>query len=324
MINCVSTNKSYQKIYQRKYFNYGSFSKSYHKFVHKKYCDYKSKRFCGINYKKYLIKIIMLSILIILMSRNSCSYSEICLEKNMFGIVYFNPYLQGIHYLFPTNTFIKFPSSSQKILYSKSENTQIILTTNDGLKIEIDFNFYFKLIPEKLGSLYTKYGNNYYNFIQISAKANILKMLSRFSSDQIINQRKYIHSIINQNLKNHIENLISVEILNNLSNLLHIEIPIILKNIYLHSFLTIQDAIMGKHQQLLNLIKYETKTMITKIRSHTDFILKNSLIEANQLIILSKLRAKNIKNSAYGLGYKKIKSKLNMTKDMLFKLIKIL
>lgn len=70
-------------------------------------------------------------------------------------------YEEGFYYTSPVATFIRFPRTWQSVEFSPSETAQDVVVatrTEDGLDLQIDISFQYRLVKGTLISLYKEYG----------------------------------------------------------------------------------------------------------------------------------------------------------------------
>ena len=109
----------------------------------------------------------------------------------------------GIHFLGIGHSFIKYPTTLQILEFSKdgsADGPAIKSRTSDGLEVQIEISFQYKLNSAQLYNLFMKYEHQYKHVYENFAIDLISDLTTQYSSNQFFTQRQLIGQNIHQKL----------------------------------------------------------------------------------------------------------------------------
>lgn len=135
-------------------------------------------------------------IVIIIFSFASIGIKEIGLNySSLFQSIDKKTYSSGFYYIGITHSFLTFPSVVQNIEFSNEAHAHmgpIRSRTLDGLEVQLDVSFQYKLKFEGLYSMYMKYGPDYERVFILTAINSLTDMTTKFNAYNFFYDRQSI------------------------------------------------------------------------------------------------------------------------------------
>jgi len=145
-------------------------------------------------------------VIILIFSFSSIGVNEIGLDySSMFQTIEKRPYGSGFYYIGITHSFLKFPSVVQNIEFSKEKKAHmgpIKSRTLDGLEVQLEISFQYRLKFEKLYEMYMKYGINYESVFIVTAVDILTDMTTKFTAYKFFYDRQSIGDLMKKELAN--------------------------------------------------------------------------------------------------------------------------
>jgi len=133
--------------------------------------------------------------MLLLFSFSSLNVNEYGLDYSSISkTVHSEPYVAGFHFLGVGHSFFRFPRTVQTIEFS-SEHTatsgNIRSRTSDGLEVNLEISYQYKVIFEKLYDLYSQYGMDYYGVFEKIGIDVLTELATKYTAyDFFVNRQK--------------------------------------------------------------------------------------------------------------------------------------
>jgi regulator of protease activity HflC (stomatin/prohibitin superfamily) len=151
---------------------------------------------------------------LLLSSFESVDYNEYGLKQNIITKE-IDPevYTVGLYFTGPFATFIRFPSTWQTIEFSPSwdaDDIPISTRTEDGLDLEIDISFQYRLREADVLQLYSEYGLDYEHAMVKIARGVLRDVAGGYDALEFFYNRSLISNDMTQSLKSK-ENILFIQ-----------------------------------------------------------------------------------------------------------------
>ena len=145
-------------------------------------------------------------IVILIFSFGSIGVNQIGLDySSLFQSIEKRPCSSGYYYIGITHSFLKFPSVVQNIEFSKERKANmgpIRSRTLDGLEVQIEMSFQYRLKYERLYDMYMRYGPDYEKVFIVTAVDILTDMTTKFTAYKFFYDRQYIGDTMKKELAN--------------------------------------------------------------------------------------------------------------------------
>jgi len=143
---------------------------------------------CGIG--------IVTLIFILFFSFSSIGVNEVGLDySSLFKSIDSKTYGSGYYYIGITHSFLRFPSVVQNLEFSREPKANmgpIKSRTLDGLEVQLEISFQYRLMYEKLYEMYMKYGPHYEKIFVVTAVDVLTDMTTKFTAYKFFYDRQLI------------------------------------------------------------------------------------------------------------------------------------
>ncbi|HEC40916.1 hypothetical protein LCGC14_1072420 [marine sediment metagenome] len=180
---------------------------------------YKDERYEHFKYGK-LFGLIFIAILVITgvtltgFSFKQVNYNQYALKQNVFT-KQIDPvvYEEGLHMIGFWNDFLLFPSTYITIEFTphpSAEDIPISVQTKNGLLVNVDLSFQFRIRKADLLTLYSSYGNTYKSYIQAVARSALREVVGTYNAETLYANRTTVNSAMSTALYNSINSIVEV------------------------------------------------------------------------------------------------------------------
>jgi len=154
------------------------------------------------------------SVSILVCSFEQIDFNEYGLKQNIWTREFSEEiYEEGLYYIDPLHTFLRFPSTWQTIEFTPdfySDDIPLSTQTKDGLEVTVDVSFQFRLRKQDLLMLYSSYGMDYKDyFIRVSRSA-LREVCGEFSAIEFYANRSIVNLVMKTSLNDSLASLIEV------------------------------------------------------------------------------------------------------------------
>ncbi len=154
------------------------------------------------------------SVSILVCSFEQIDFNEYGLKQNIWTREFSEEiYEEGLYYIDPLHTFLRFPSTWQTIEFTPdfySDDIPLSTQTKDGLEVTVDVSFQFRLRKQDLLILYSSYGMDYKDyFIRVSRSA-LREVCGEFSAIEFYANRSIVNLVMKTSLNDSLASLIEV------------------------------------------------------------------------------------------------------------------
>lgn len=153
--------------------------------------------------------VIVALIILIVLSFDTLEYQEMGLNYSWISqTVETHPYTSGRYYLGIGNHFIKFPQMVKSVYFlndlsSSTQGPPLKSRTKDGLNVDLEVSFQYRLELQKLPNLYSTLGPDYEKTLVRMAIEQLTTAATMHNAHQFFNNRTTIGQEMHNKLKDH-------------------------------------------------------------------------------------------------------------------------
>lgn len=246
-------------------------------------------------------------------------WNEIAFVRDKFGTVDTSHVVeQGRHYLPLTHELVKFPSTFQKVSFLTSDNTALSIFTQDGYQISIEIQFYYRLIPSNLKTVYDLYSMNYGIGVINLAKLTIRELSGSSSSgvylplQSYIDNRTHIANVYAHELERRTREQLSIDVPAKYFRIIKLGIPDDMIQRYQQTVIQLQNNEVSANTQQVLALEAQTEKMVSVINAQTNYTLTSAAIESDLIVKNAIIESNNIINNADIDGFNILCNLLNI------------
>jgi regulator of protease activity HflC (stomatin/prohibitin superfamily) len=232
-------------------------------------------------------------------------------------------YHSGRHYIGVAHSFIVLPRVFQSIDFTQTERGQDALVpdapplnsrTRDGLSIQLEVSFQYKLSSDKVLSVFDKFALDYKKTIIQIARDVIRDIASDYDAFEFFTQRKQIGDAMEVALK---KELLTIDITIEFVQLRDVNLPTEYENVIEAKEIQRQQIPKAQYEQEAELVVAETQLLLAS--KNAEIVRVNAAAESDRIRIDSYANANTTLNTiaAYSTAYKELTDSLNLTPDQL-------
>lgn len=253
------------------------------------------------------------------------------LEATEFGLNYswisknISPQIKenGLYYIGVGHSFIKFPKTVQTIEFSLNKNANqgpIQSRTSDGLEVTLEISFQYILQPDKIYTLYNKYGNNYNKVFQNIAVHILTEEATKYTAYNFFMDRGKIKDDFQLELDKKFNEICYATI--QFLQLRSVDLPNLFEESIQESEVKKQDIEKAKAEQ--NKVKIEMDTKIKAAEFQKNVVINvaegeaEAIFKQNQADVESLVKTQETQI----MVYKNLKNTLGLDNKKLLELIK--
>jgi len=147
---------------------------------------------------------VLVALILIACSFSVLNYNEVGLNySTWFKVIEDKTYEHGIHFIGLGHAFHRYEISLTTIEFSKDRSANLPMIkcrTKDGLELDLEISLQYKVIPEKLYTIYTTYGDNERTILLRVILDKISATSTAFSSNDFFTKRKEIQARMKKEL----------------------------------------------------------------------------------------------------------------------------
>lgn len=273
--------------------------------------DYRGIKIAGIS----LGALVILSCIIVIPSVSKVDTTEIAIRKNSWtGVVDLDDrYEAGRHWIGWSYRLIKYPKTIQTITYNPgNEATDMQLTsrTADGLAIDLDVSFQYKLRLEDLDQIYMEYEKDYEPTIVRVSRSILRDVVANFTAIEFFTDRDVIGQEMEDALR---EECIEVYIDIVMLQLTRIDLPDSFEAVLEEVEVARQQYEIALHNQAAALVEAETLVLLAEIQAEQVIVEAEGRAEALLIETQAIATALNISVTAEAETLLMLQTALNMT-----------
>lgn len=281
---------------------------------------------------------LILFVILIALSVQKLDYDEMGFKMaRVSKMVYYmeEVFEAGRYFIGPRNVFKSYPAIAQSM-----EMTDVRIYTTDPLRIAFRCQFYFQLSETELGLLEDELDVYYLMTVEQAAIASIKNSASRFSLDDILEQRAVVEREIHEGLqkdlqgtccliKSHCQDFSSCQecyaVTTNCTRGYHVEVPFfnlldfqISESILERKKQVLITALAGEEEefrQTAALVRKTTEKLVADIRNEADFISANATAFASMIRTKAEAEVRAIVNGANSQGLSNMYSNLTIVDE---------
>ena len=229
-----------------------------------------------------------------------------------------NPYGPGFHYIGLENTFIIFPSTAQEITFFEPDLTDDVKDSTspldsrsaDGLLIEIQLSFHYRLNKDTIYDLYKTFAKRYETAISGQARSTLRDSAAQFTAIEFFYNRLEIASEMQAALSVALEGLYATVAF---FQLREFDLPDDFEASIRAVQIAQQDVEAAKYEQAAAIVRAETQIYEAMALKNATIVNAEASAEAFLIDINAQAEAINITLTATQLAYYGMAQQLNWT-----------
>lgn len=252
------------------------------------------------------------------LSWQTLPYSEMGLDFNQISgkLDTSRAYERGRHLVGLGHVFITFPRTIQTIDFAQASEletetslTSIPVISADGQMIRLECSVWYRLVPDKLGELYSKYATRYASNVAKAARQGITEASSLFDTVDFYQSRARVREAMKlavaAALASYPVQFVDVW-------LWKCEVPSRLDEAIVNKLVTEQLKRTMRHRQAATLIGEQTQSLVARTAvsearllhaARAEAVLEVAVAEASQLATTTGALAHGMSEMAHGLGW---------------------
>ncbi len=122
-------------------------------------------------------------------------------------------YTEGLYFIGIFNNFITFPSTYVSIEFTPhplAEDIPISVQTKNGLLVEIDISFQFRLRKADIINIYSDYSTAYKDFVQAEARSALREVAGSYTAEELYTNRSDVNSEMSNALVTSLSSIVDV------------------------------------------------------------------------------------------------------------------
>lgn len=217
-----------------------------------------------------------------------------------------NVYQAGPQFALLTKNVKTFPSTFKPISF------KITSFMDSGIEVDILSSMQYRLPKDSVRHIYDKFSTNYEKIINTNAKKIVKNVVSQYSVDYMINNRKSIELVIGNAIKDDIQKIMQIEIPPEYYKILNIELSGTLLDTSLDTAIVLQNNDIQTKIQQISVINEETEYQKSLIEAQALQVTANANAEAERIVNSSSYDSDKIVSFARSEGLANLLSTLGI------------
>jgi regulator of protease activity HflC (stomatin/prohibitin superfamily) len=234
-------------------------------------------------------------------------------------------FTNGRYFLGPNVDLVTFKSTYQKIEFAGDNALQVF--NSEGLSVELDASFYFKIQAGNLQKMFTAYGTNIITKALDIAESTLKNNAVTFTIEQYLKNRAIIAQTFNRNLTKAMSS-IYLDVEDHKFQMRQITFPEQIRTKYLDAAVVLQREKQYQFEQEAKLIRDNTDKMTKSTKANTTVITREAEAKSARIVAVAKAHADQLVSTARGKGIAIALSNLTISdpadRKMFIKLMAIL
>jgi len=267
------------------------------------------KRVCGIT---LFVLFCAIGIPLICTSFEYVHYNELAFKKNTLTnqVDTSKVYGNGRYYVGPSVNMVRFVSTYQKIDFSGSDALQVF--NSEGLSVELDASFFFKIQKESLTQMFSAYGTNIISKAVAIGESTLKNSAVGFTIEQFLKNRSVITQTFNHNISDAM-NSIFLKVESHKLQLRKVTFPDQIRFKYLDAAIVLQREKQYQFEQTAKLIRDTTVKLVNSTNANTTVITRQAQAQSARIVAVAKANAEELVSTARGKGIAIALSNLTIT-----------
>eukprot|EP01084_Bolivina_argentea_P104357 186865_1 len=194
------------------------------------------------------------------------------------------------------HTKVSFPALFQLVELS------LDVSNSEGVSVEIDVSFCYKLPKDNLSDIYSKYGLNYHNQITSYARAAVRNTAGSFSVNDFLAKRGEIATALARNISNLLAIEVFVEVPEYTVQLNNVGFSDSIITTHLSAAINLEKNEQKEYEQQAQLIVTETEKLVQEYDKNTTIILRTAEASKSARIKGAQAKYEEIIGQARGMG----------------------
>jgi len=239
-------------------------------------------------------------------------YNELAFKKNTLTntVDTTKVYTSGRYHVGPSVDMVRFQRTYQKVDFSGDNALQVF--NSEGLSVELDASFYFKIQKESLKQMFSSYGTNILSKALAISESALKNSAIGFTIEQFLKNRAVITQTFNQNITDAM-NSIFLKVDDHKFQLRKITFPDQIRYKYLDAAIVLQREKQYQFEQQAKLIRDTTIKMVNSTNANTTVVTREAEAKSSRIVAVAKANADELVSTARGKGIAIALSNLTVT-----------
>lgn len=252
-------------------------------------------------------------------SLSSLDYDEYGLKKNRFtNVVDQNTvYDTGLYWTGPMYKFVKMPKLVQNIEFSRDDDTDedvVYGKTLDGLEVDVEVSFSYRLNRTQVGLLYTQYGDTYRDEIIRRSRDIARDVCSHFNGTDFIRNRTGVGISMEQQMRTALEH-VYIEVVS--FQLRDVTLPLAFEQALANIEIARAQYELALREQEAAIVRAQTAVINASAQANITIIQAQASADSYMITMQAQADALNITLTAEIESYYALGQALNLTSDQL-------
>jgi len=254
-------------------------------------------------------------------------YNELAFPKNTMTnkVDTSKVYRNGRYHVGPSVDMVRFKRTYQKVEFSGNKALQVF--NAEGLSVQLDASFYFKIRETDLAKMFSAYGTNIINKALAIAESTLKNSAVTFTIEQYLKNRATITQTFNRNMTKAMSSIF-LDVEDYKFQLRQITFPEQIRNKYLDAAIVLQREKQFQFEQQAKLTRDETVKLTKATKANTTVITREAQARSARIVAVAKANADELVSTARGKGIAIALTNLSITepadRKMFIKLMAIL
>lgn len=265
-----------------------------------------------------LVVAIVVIVPTVFLSFHVVAYDKVAFRKPVYGSVDTSRiYQSGRHFLPLTEELVRFDNTYEPIAFlansnkgfvkgiegeSSVSNPPLSVALADGVQIEIELFFEYRIDHTRLPQLYSQFGTTYISQIISIATATIKSAVNGFTQADYVARRSTVESRIAVAIETTIHAQLGVFAPSNKVKLLRVRFPDSVVATNLRAVMSVQNNEVAQLNQQVVAIESETSRQVAEVTAQQSQILAEAQIDADRIVAFAQNQAANVQTGARALG----------------------
>jgi regulator of protease activity HflC (stomatin/prohibitin superfamily) len=194
------------------------------------------------------------------------------------------------------HTKVSFPRLFQLV------DLDLSVANKEGVSINIDMSFWYRLPKDRLSDIYSKYGTSYDTQITSVSKSIVRNTAVQFSVNDFLLKRSEIRAAMAENISLTLEDMIYIDCPEHMVQLNRIEFSASIEETHLSAAITLENNEQKEYEQNATLIREETDKMVAEYTANTTVVTRTAAANATRMTEIAEANYDQIVGEARGLG----------------------
>jgi len=239
-------------------------------------------------------------------------YDEVAFKKNTLSnkVDTKKVYRNGRYHVGPSADMVRFKRTFQKVDFSGNKALQVF--NSEGLNVELDTSFYWRIQENNLERMFSAYGLNIRSKALAIAESTLKNSAIEFTIEQFLKDRAIITQTFNKNITIAMGS-IYLDVQEDMFQLRTISFPSQIRKKYLDAAIVLQKEKQFQFEQQAKLIRDTTEKMVKATNANTTVITREAQAQSTRIVAVANANSEELVSTARGKGIAIALSNLTVT-----------